>query len=104
MQNRPRISIWSVQEDWQQYYLVLFSIQFVSLAGLVIWHEIKSSPSSQWPEIIIGIGRGIAPWTVVLAAETIIVTEILVLVSDWVQKRRYNRGRTEGRSTGSGEL
>ena len=42
------------------------------------------------------IGQGIAPWTVTLVAETVIITEVLVLISEWYKERRYKRGFVDG--------
>ena len=41
------------------------------------------------------IGQGIAPWTVTLVAETVIITEVLVLISEWYKERRYKKGAAD---------
>ena len=95
---RQRSAIWSVPEDTQNLFLILFSIQFTALSGLVIWHEISSYTGGPWPDVIIKIGQGIGPWVLVIAGESIIISESVMWVSERYKQRRYLQGRAEGRA------
>ena len=50
-----------------------------------------------------GIGQAIGPWTITLAAESIIVSETVMWVSEKYKRRRYMQGRSEGRAEGRAE-
>ena len=101
--NPQRSAIWSVPEDTQTLFLILFSIQFIALSGLVIWHEINSYAGGPWPEVIIAIGQGIGPWILIIAAESIITAESYMWVSERYKQRRYLQGHEEGREEGRAE-
>ena len=66
----------------RQLFLILFSIQFTALSGLVIWHEISSYTGGPWPDVIIKVGQGIGPWVLVIAGESIIISESVMWVSE----------------------
>ena len=103
MRTRQRSAIWSVPEDTQELFLVLFSLQFAALCGLVIWYEVSSYAAGPWPRVIIAIGQATGPWTIAVAAESIIASEAVMWVSEKYKRRRYMQGRAEGRAEGSAE-
>lgn len=100
MQNRRRAAIWSVPEDWQRLYFFLFSIQFLAVAALVTWHKIAVKGVVPWPDTLIDIGQTISSLTIGIAGESFIVTEVVVVLSEWYRERRYNRGVADGIAQG----
>ena len=103
MRTRERSAIWSVPEDTQTLFLLLFAIQFSALCGLVIWFEVSSYTTGSWLQIVVPIGQGIGPWTVALAAESIIISETVMWVSEKYRRRRYMQGLAEGLAEGAAE-
>ncbi len=91
-----RESIWTVPRAWRGLYFVLFSVQVIVCAGLVIWHEVFLKSEDSALETFMAIGRGAAPFVLVVAAETVILVEVLFMLSEWYLERRYRQGRVEG--------
>ena len=100
MRNRRRAAIWSVSEDWQRLYFFLFSIQFLVVAALVTWHKIIVKGVASWPDTLIEIGQTVSSLTIGIAGESFIVTEVVVVLSEWYRERRYNRGFADGIAQG----
>ena len=96
MRNRSRVAIWSVPEGWQRLYFFLFSIQFLAAATLITWHKIASRGAAPWPDTLIDIGQTISSLTIGIAGGSYIVTEVVVVLSEWYLERRYNRGFADG--------
>ena len=68
-----RVTIWSVPEDWQKWYLARFNIQTLCLLGLVCWHEVATATSSEGPlDMLIAIGTSMAGLIILVAAESIL--------------------------------
>ena len=97
-QNLQRAAIWSVREKAWGLFFVLFSIQFIALATIITWHEINSNTQGSWPDVIIAIGRGLGSWVLVIAAESIIISESMMFLSERYIMRRYLQGRAEGKA------
>ena len=98
-----RESIWTVPRAWRGLYFVLYSVQVIVCAGLVIWHEVFLKSEDSALETFMAIGRGAAPFVLVVAAETVILVEVLFMLSEWYLERRYRQGKTEGRVEGLAE-
>ena len=96
MQQRTRVAIWSVPEDWQRLYFFLFSIQFLVVTVLVAWYKASSRGASSWPDTLIDIGQTISSLTVGIAAVSYVVTEVVVVLSEWYREWRYNKGVADG--------
>ena len=101
---RERAAIWSIPIGWRLLYLVLFSTQFIALAAVVAWYEIAVNTADTWPQTIIAIGNGISPWVIVIVADSAIITEATMLVSQYLiekyKNKRYRDGRQDGRVEG----
>ena len=96
-----RVAIWSVPEDWQKWYLALFNLQILCLLGLVSWHEVATAADSDGPiDILIAIGSSMAGLIIVVAAESIFLTDVtkmlFTIISDKFLKRQYSKGSLEG--------
>ncbi len=87
MQNRRRAAIWSVPKDWQRLYFFLFSIQSLAVAALVTWHKIAIKGVVPWPDTLIDIGQTVSSLTIGIAGESFIVTEVVVVLSEWYRER-----------------
>ncbi len=88
-------------EDWQKLYFFLFSIQFLMASVLVTWHKVASkTAAASWPDTLIDIGQIISSLTIVIAAESYIVTEVVVVLSEWYREMRYNKGVKDGVAQG----
>jgi hypothetical protein len=97
-----RVTIWSVPEDWQKWYLALFNIQILCLLGLVSWHEVATAAKADGPmDVLIAIGSSMAGLVVVVAAESIFLTDatkmLFTMISDRYLKRECAKGRAEER-------
>ena len=88
-------------EDWQKLYFFLFSIQFLVASALVTWYKVASkTAAASWPDTLIDIGQIISSLTIVIAAESYIVTEVVVVLSEWYREMRYNKGVADGMARG----
>ena len=88
-------------EDWQKLYFFLFSIQFLMASVLVTWHKVASkTAAASWPDTLIDIGQILSSLTIVIAAESYIVTEVVVVLSEWYREMRYNKGVADGLARG----
>jgi hypothetical protein len=92
---RERESIWSVPVGWQDYFWSLFALQFSACVGLITWYEVSHSAGRHPVEIFIAIGRGILPFIPVIVAQTVIIVEVMVMISERYLARRYRQGRAE---------
>ena len=91
-----RESIWSVPQAWRELYFVLFSIQFTLCTGLIVWYEVFINTGDNAYETFTAIGRNAAPFVIVIAAETIILVEVLFMLSERYLQKRYKQGLSEG--------
>ena len=87
MQDRQRTSIWSVREDWQRLYIFLFSLQFVAVVGFITWHEINSKTANPWLDSLIAVGETMSGLTVAIAAESLVLTETVMVLAQWYKER-----------------
>ena len=83
-------------EDWQRLYFFLFSIQFLAVASLVAWHKASSKGEYSWPDILTDIGQTVSSLTIGIAAVSYLVTEVVVVLSEWYREWRYNKGVADG--------
>ena len=83
-------------EDWQKLYFLLFSLQFLVVGALVVWHKINVKGTIPWPETLIDIGQTISSLTIGIAGGSFIVTEVVVVLSEWYREWRYNKGVADG--------
>ena len=91
-----RAAIWSIPIGWRLLYLLLFSTQFIALAAVVAWYEIAVNTADTWPQTIIAIGNGISPWVIIIVADSAIITEAAMLVSQYLIEKYHNKRRREG--------
>ena len=97
-----RTTIWSVPRDWQAWYLALFNVQIICLLGLVAWHEVATAEQTDGLlDITIAIGTSMAGLIILVAAESIFLTDVtkmlFTMISDRYLRRQRARGREEGR-------
>ena len=100
-----RVTIWSVPEDWQKWYLALFNIQILCLLGLVCWHEVATAAESAGIlDVLIAIGTSMAGLIILVAAESIFLTDVTKMLFTMISEKYLNqrekigeeRGRAEG--------
>ena len=92
-----RVTIWSVPEDWQKWYLALFNIQILCLLGLVSWHEVATAAKADGPmDVLIAIGSSMAGLVVVVAAESIFLTDVIKMLFTMISDRYLKRERAKG--------
>ena len=100
-----RVSIWSVPEDWQKWYLALFNIQILFLLGVVCWHEVATARDGAGAiAVLIGVGSSMAGLIILVAAESIFLTDVtkmlFTVISDRYLKRQHAKGVAEGLAEG----
>ena len=90
-----RESIWSVPQSWRELYFVAFSIQFIVCTGFIAWYETFVNAGDSAYETFAATGRVAAPFVVLIAAETIILVEVLFMISERYLRKRYMQGQTD---------
>ena len=88
-----RVSIWSVPERWRKLFFAIFSLQTAALIGLAIWYEAFVVEGNPWPEVIFAIGRDAAPGIGVVAADSVIAVDVVMILT--LLYEDYRRKRTE---------
>ncbi len=88
-----RVSIWSVPERWRKLFFAIFSLQTAALIGLAIWYEVFSITGDTWPETIFAIGRDAAPGIGVVADDSVVAVDIVMILT--LLYEDYRRKRTE---------
>ena len=88
-----RVSIWSVPERWRKLFFAIFSLQTVALIGLAVWYEVFVVTGDSWPETIFAIGRDAAPGIGVVAADSIVIVDVVMILT--LLYEDYRRKRTE---------
>ena len=88
-----RVSIWSVPERWRKLFFAIFSLQTAALIGLAIWYEVSVVTDDTWPETIFAIGRDAAPGIAVIAADSIVTVDIVMILT--LLYEDYRRKRIE---------
>jgi hypothetical protein len=101
---RSRESIWSVLAGWQNYYWGLFSVQFAACIILVTRHEVWIRDQDSFVDTLTAIGQRMAPITLVIAAQTIVVVEIMVMISEIFLEWRFKRGLARGREESKAQI
>ena len=103
-ETEQRVSIWSVPKDWQVWYLVIFDFQVLFLMGLISWHEMASAPVADGPvDILKAIGTSMAPLIVLVAAESIFLTDVSKMLFTVISEKYLKRRRAEGHAEGLAE-
>lgn len=98
-EKEQRVSIWSVPEDWQKWYLALFKIQILCLLGVVCWHEVVTAPDGAGPiDILIAVGSSMAGMVILVAAESIFLTDVTKMLFTMISDRYLRRERAKGRA------
>ena len=87
-----RVSIWSVPERWRKLFFAIFSLQTAALIGLAIWYEVFVVTGDSWPETIFAIGRDAAPGIGVVAADSVVIVDIVMILT--LLYEDYRRKRT----------
>ena len=99
-----RISIWSVPERWRKLFFAIFSLQTAALIGLAIWYEVFVVTGDSWPETIFAIGRDAAPGIAVVAADSVVTVDIVMILTLLYEDYRRKRiERAEARVQGMWE-
>ncbi len=94
-----RVTIWSVPEDWQRWYLALFNIQILCLLGLVCWHEVATAPDGGVAiDVLIAVGSSMAGLIILVAAESIFLTDVTKMLFTMISDRYLRRERAKGRA------
>ena len=88
-----RVSIWSVPERWRKLFFAIFSLQTAALIGLAVWYEVFIITGDPWPETIFAIGRNSAPGIAVIAADSIVVVDLVMILT--LLYEDYRRKRIE---------
>jgi hypothetical protein len=112
-----RASVWSVSEGWLTAYFLLFTIQFIAGASVVIWYEMAVVTHDSPADTLMSIlwRAGVIP--ILSASNSYILSEggrLTMVISNWVERkleeRRIKReqaliemGRKEGRVEGRAE-
>ncbi len=94
-----RTSIWSVPERWRKLFFAIFSIQTAGIIGLAVWFEVFAKTEDSWLETIFAIGSDAAPAVAVIAAESIVVVDlvmILTLLYEDYRKKQYAKALAQG--------
>ena len=101
LERGQRASIWSVPEDWQKWYLALFNIQILCLLGLVCWHEVATAPADTGAiDVLIAVGSSMAGLIILVAAESIFLTDVTKMLFTMISDRYLRRQRAKGREEG----
>lgn len=87
---------------WQKWYLALFNIQILCLLAVVCWHEVVTAPDGSGPiDILIAVGSSMAGLVILVAAESIFLTDVtkmlFTMISEKYLKRQRERGQAEER-------
>lgn len=100
-----RVSIWSVPEQWRRLYFAIFSIQTVVLLGLAVWYETAVVTKDSWAETLFAIGSDAGPGIAVIAAESVILTEVyfVVIFDGLIERRRRRQMEREAEREAEGE-
>lgn len=99
LERGQRASIWSVPEDWQKWYLALFNIQILCLLGLVCWHEVATAPADAGAiDVLIAVGSSMAGLIILVAAESIFLTDVTKMLFTMISDRYLRRERAKGRA------
>ena len=88
-----RVSIWSVPERWRKLFFAIFSLQTAALIGLAIWYEAFVVDGNPWPEVIFAIGRNAAPGIGVVAADSVVAVDVVMILT--LLYEDYRRKRIE---------
>ena len=88
-----RVSIWSVPERWRKLFFAVFSLQTAALIGLAVWYEVFVKTGDSWPETIFAIGRDAAPGIGVIAADSVVIVDIVMILT--LLYEDYRRKRIE---------
>ena len=94
-----RVTIWSVPEDWQKWYLALFNIQILCLLGVVCWHEVATARDGAGAiGALIAVGSNMAGLIILVAAESIFLTDVTKMLFTMISDRYLRRERSKGRA------
>lgn len=88
-----RVSIWTVPERWRKLFFAIFSLQTAALIGLAIWYEVFVITSDTWPETVFAIGRDAAPGIAVVAADSVVTVDVVMILT--LLYEDYRKKRTE---------
>ena len=108
LESGHRVTIWSVPEDWQRWYLALFNIQILCLLGVVCWHEVATAPDSAGAiDVLVSVGSSMAGLIILVAAESIFLKDVtkmlFTMISDRYLRRQHAKGVAEGLTEGRTE-
>ena len=97
-----RVTIWSVPEDWQKWYLALFNVQILCLLGVVCWHEVTTAREGAGAiDVLIAVGSNMAGLIILVAAESIFLTDVTKMLFTIISDRYLKRQRAKGIAEGS---
>lgn len=87
-----------MREGWQYVFFFLFTVQYAVLTALIAWHEVQTADGRPWQDTLIAIGQGIAPWSIPIAIDSVLATEVVVFLAEKYIIRRSQREREEGQA------
>ena len=67
--------------------------------GLAVWYEVFAIIDDSWPETVFAIGRDAAPGIAVVAADSVVVVDIvmiLTLLYEDYRRKRFERAEARG--------
>ena len=70
---------------------------------MVVWYEITQNTEDSAIETFFSIGDRLSPFIIVIAAESLLLLEIFIMLSERYLLKRYKEGRAEGLAEGLAE-
>lgn len=102
-----RVSIWDVPRGWRDRFWIIFSLLIVLVASFEAWFQMRyAAEPTTWHQLR-AIITGTAPYAVLIAPLTYIITEVTMVLSErylaWRYKKGLEKGLEEGREEGREE-
>lgn len=95
-----RDAIWSVPAGWQKVFFWLFTFQLTACLGLVIWYHVWQKIDYGRMDTFFAIGQGTGWFIVPTTAITFVLTELSFMFSEEFLRKRFERGKEEGKAVG----
>ena len=102
-----RVSIWDVPRGWRDRFWMTFSLLIALVAAFEAWFQMRYAPEPTTWHQLRAIITGTAPYAVLIAPLTYIITEVTMVLSErylaWRFKKGLEKGLEEGREEGREE-
>ena len=95
-----RDAVWSVPAGWQKVFFWLFTFQLTACLGLVIWYHVWQKIDDGGMDTFFAIGQGAGWFIVPITAITFVLTELSFMFSEEFLRKRFERGKEEGKAVG----